>query len=326
MRIPLYWAEGRMQQRDRKRSVTVRRFGWSDESPQAAQAHADARTREAFERVLAGEPLPRQERRAAYLGSEGVPIREEIIQRHGEAIITRNRYGAWCLNVEDVLFADVDLETFVPGCLPMLWLLPIALLPILIGLATGHPGWGLLVAIAAVWISTAVHRRAALHRFHRDDGPKERARRRIAQFVRSQSDWRARLYRTPNGYRLIATHRRFAPDDPAVAAAFEALGVDTVYRELCRQQQCFRARLTAKPWRIGIHDKLKPAYAAWQPEHAQLSQRQAWIAEYERKAADHAACHYLETLGKGRDDADILPVIELHDRLCHAQQKQLPLA
>ena len=100
----------------------------------------------------------------------------------------------------------------------------------------------------------------------------------------------------------------------------------TVYRELCRQQQCFRARFTAKPWRIGIHDKLKPPYAAWQPEHAQLPQRQAWIAEYERKASAHAACHDLETLGRGRDDADILPVVELHDRLCHAQQKQLPLA
>ena len=146
------------------------------------------------------------------------------------------------------------------------------------------------------------------------------------QFGRSQRDWRARLYRTPNGYRLMATHRRHAPDEPAVADAFEALGVDTVYGEPCRQQQCFRARFTAKPWRIGIHDKLKPAYAVWQPEHAQLPQRQAWIAEYERKASEHAACHYPETLGKGRDDADILPVVELHDRLCHAQQKRLPLA
>ena len=130
----------------------------------------------------------------------------------------------------------------------------------------------------------------------------------------------------PERLSVDATHRRNAPDDPAVADAFEALGVDTVYRELCRQQQCFRARFTAKPWRIGIHDKLKPPYAAWQPEHAQLPQRQAWIAEYERKASAHAACHDLETLGRGRDDADILPVVELHDRLCHAQQKQLPLA
>lgn len=38
-----------------------------------------------------------------------MPIREEIIGRAGDAVITRNGYGACCLNVPNVLFGDVDV-------------------------------------------------------------------------------------------------------------------------------------------------------------------------------------------------------------------------
>ena len=58
MIIPRYWAESRLQHKTADKQVTVRRWGWSDESQEAAQAHADARAREALDRVLAGEALP----------------------------------------------------------------------------------------------------------------------------------------------------------------------------------------------------------------------------------------------------------------------------
>ena len=108
MIIPKYWAEARLQHRERKRQITVRRFGWSDVGEAEAQAHADVRVREALDRVLAGEKLPRRERRVAYNGAEGMPIREEIIDRAGDTVITRNGYGALCLNTPNVLFADID--------------------------------------------------------------------------------------------------------------------------------------------------------------------------------------------------------------------------
>jgi hypothetical protein len=38
-----------------------------------------------------------------YNGAAGVPIREEIVGRHGETVITRNSYGARCLNMPNVL-------------------------------------------------------------------------------------------------------------------------------------------------------------------------------------------------------------------------------
>ena len=43
MIVPTFWAEGRIQHQSAGRQITVRRFGWSDESQAAAQISADAR-------------------------------------------------------------------------------------------------------------------------------------------------------------------------------------------------------------------------------------------------------------------------------------------
>ena len=110
MIVPQYWAEGRIQERVDGKQITVRRYGWSDDSPLAAQAHADQRTREAFDRSPSGETLERRERKVAYNGADGMPIREEIVERQGDTVITRNSYGARCLNTPDVLFVDIDFD------------------------------------------------------------------------------------------------------------------------------------------------------------------------------------------------------------------------
>src|SRR5215213_11886460 len=128
MIVPRYWAEGRAQYRAKGKQVTIRRFGWSQISEAEAQANADARASEALQRVLSGEKLIRREPKVPYNGAEGVPIREEIVAEHGETVITRNSYGALCLNTPDVLFADVDFAP-APSCfialallLPSVWL------------------------------------------------------------------------------------------------------------------------------------------------------------------------------------------------------------
>src|ERR1051325_3351768 len=117
MLIPKFWAEGRVQGRTPEQQVTVRRFGWSDESQANAQAMADARAHEALARLLRGEKLPRRELKRAYNGSEGGPIREEIGAGYADTRLTRNSYGAVCLNTPNVLFADIDFTDQPSGAL-----------------------------------------------------------------------------------------------------------------------------------------------------------------------------------------------------------------
>src|SRR5437870_1051333 len=97
MIVPEHWAEARLQVRHKGRSITVKRFGWSDESLVSAQAHADERARTALDAIVSGQELPRREMRSNY-GIHGIPIREQIVERHGDVIVTRNSYGALCLN------------------------------------------------------------------------------------------------------------------------------------------------------------------------------------------------------------------------------------
>ena len=121
-------------------------------------------TREAFEQVLAGEPLQRREDKRPYNGAVGVPIREEIIARDGESVITRNSYGALCLNTPDVLFADVDLEQRPSGCA-----LPVGVVVVLAlaGFAAGFAAWqwplGLALAVATVDVQGAALLPRAAH-------------------------------------------------------------------------------------------------------------------------------------------------------------------
>jgi hypothetical protein len=57
--VPQYWAEARLQQREARCQVTMRRFGWSDSSQRDAQTHAGQRAREALAQGFAACRLVR---------------------------------------------------------------------------------------------------------------------------------------------------------------------------------------------------------------------------------------------------------------------------
>ncbi|MCF7221216.1 hypothetical protein [Marilutibacter chinensis] len=326
MIVPEYWAEARLQHRSHRRSITVRRFGWSDDSPAAAQAHADARACEALERVLAGEPLRRREPKVAYNGAEGVPIREEIVQRHGDTVVSRNGYGALCLNTPDVLFADVDFSDEAGGWLRLTVFGVLVAAAIAFGMLTQSHGWGVAaVVVALLFGSVLAH---LLHRWSvkMRGGPERIARRRVAAFVAANPDWHLRVYRTPAGLRVLAMHRRFDPASDEAANLFEALGTDPLYARMCRRQHCFRARVSPKPWRIGIGRHLRPRPGVWPVSPERMPERRRWVEDYEQAARGHAACRFVEALGSIRSvDATAERVMVLHDDLCRARQA-LPIA
>jgi len=329
MIVPQFWAEGRIHRRVGGRSITVRRFGWSDAGQAEAQAHADARTQEAFDRIAAGEPLVRRERRAGYNGAQGLPIREEIVERHGGTVVTRNSYGARCLNTPDVLFVDVDFDDEAPAGAPGLAVFGAAVAAgAVVGWATG--AWtsalaaAVLVLALGLWLVRAEKKKKAQAAAAHD--PLQAVRARIDRFIAQRPDWHLRLYRTPAGLRALAMHRGFAPDDPAVADCFHALDADPVYARMCRNQHCFRARVSAKPWRIGIGEHLRPRPGVWPVAPQRLPERQAWVARYEARAAGFAACRFVGAVGAtGSTTFETLAVQALHDELCRADST-LPLA
>jgi len=319
MIVPRYWAEGRVQHRAKGKQVTIRRFGWSQTSEAEAQANADARAGEALQRVLSGERLIRREPKVAYNGAEGVPIREEIVAEHGETVITRNSYGALCLNTPDVLFADVDFaprSTGQTGCLIMLLLLvPSAWkawdsgsFKLFIGLIFASMAVGQLLAWGGQRVFLLIN-----------GGSKNLAVRRVRSFVASNRDWRLRVYRTPAGLRVLAMHRPFKPDEPAAKEFFQALGTDPLYVSMCQRQHCFRARVSPKPWRIGTEAHIKPRPGIWPVSPEKLPARRAWVNAYHEKAEAYSSCQFDSEMGDGPVHPGVQAVQKLHDQLSRAE-------
>lgn len=327
MIVPRYWAEGRARQERRGKAgqITVRRFGWSDLSQADAQTLADTRAHQALERLAAGEKLPRRDPKLPYNGALGVPIREEIVAQHGDAIITRNAYGARCLNTPNVLFVDIDFANSASLRFKFAFTVVLAVAVVLIALVMGaKPAWLLSVIAAGLFggkLADLWHRAAIRLR----GGPADAARARIRKFLGAHDGWNVRLYRTPAGLRVLVTHQTFATDDPVVAACFDALGADPLYARMCANQKCFRARVSAKPWRMGLGEHLKPRPGVWPVSPERIAQRNAWIETYEAQARGFAACAFMESLGSDRLHPEAARVAALHDELCGAM-RSLPMA
>lgn len=314
MIVPDYWAEARRQHRASTKQVTVRRYGWSMSSQADAQLMAEARADEALQRIVAGERLERREQKAAYNGAAGNPIREEVLARHGEEVITRNAYGAHCLNSPNTLFADVD---FHPdrGVKPALLAFAIlAAVSVTAGIALGS--WGATLGLLLISLIAAVPSASLFARLVvvAGGGSDRIARKRIASFVSANPAWNVRLYRTPAGYRVLATHQPFEAKAEEVQRFFAHVCADPVYIRMCTNQNCFRARLTAKPWRIGISAHMRPRPGIWPVRPESVAVRNQWIAGYEAKAAAFAACRYIESMGSGVVHETIKAVVDLHDR------------
>ena len=319
MIVPQYWAEARLRQTVRGKAVTIRRFGWSDESAEAAQAHAEGRAKEAMERAEAGESPARREAKVAYNGADGMPIREEILARHGDAVVTRNGYGAPCLNTPNALFVDIDF----PGPNPLVpCLATVAMVAAAAGIIYGLAVGNYDVALIAAGVFAVLAAAFALFgqwKNGRDSSKVELAiRDRIERFLDSRREWKLRVYRTPNGYRLLAMHRTFDPRGPEAEEAFRELGSDPLYVRMCQNQNCFRARVGPKPWRMGMEDRMRPRPGVWPVKPERMAERQEWIGRYEARAKEFSSCRFVEEVGGGRSDTVVVAVQRLHDDLSGA--------
>jgi hypothetical protein len=260
MIVPRYWVEATLQGSEGHRRITVRRYGWSDVGEAEAQELAEKRASEALQRIYSGEKLRRVDPITAYNGADGVPIREEIVREHGQTRITRNGYGALCLNTPNVLFADIDFPEPQSQRLKFLVMGVVVLIAIAVGWVTSSRNTGLFTAFFGMIVA-----RLLLPSIERLAGKAEQdvegaAMERIGAFAESHPDWRLGIYRTPAGFRIMALHRTFDPLDPEVAGFFEAIQGDPVYTRMCVNQRCFRARVSPKPWRIGT-ERLIPKAA-----------------------------------------------------------------
>jgi hypothetical protein len=257
---------------------------WSSTSADEAQRLADESARQLEERFRAGDPPPHHR-----LYYPGRPFREQILREirndSGELIgvVTRNSYGCLVLNTPRVMFVDVDLpEPKAPS---------VGLFKKLFGKPEPAPP---------------------------QNNPRDAAIAKAEAWGRNNPDWSWRIYRTRAGLRLLATHALFDPETSASNGVFDAVGADPLYRQLCKAQKCFRARLTPKPWRCGVLNK--PQRWPWLTPKDE-ARFQKWEKQYQLESSGWATCELLHKTGNGEIHPDVHQIIRFHDEATRAESR-----
>ena len=326
MLIPRYWATHTAKYRQGRTRFAIQRFGWSLTSQQEAEDMARTRAGEAVQERLAGRKPIRREPKVPYNGAEGVPIREEIVATHGGIVITRNSYGARCMNVADVCFVDVDETPKKERSITIyifFEILNMAFGFFIIGtmLFTLGASFSIKDTPSEIYIAWSVIiitgiTRYVIHLLSKTTQKKLTSW--LEKLASEEKNAGFRLYKTPAGFRVIATHKTFDPAGDEVAQLFKRLRTDPVYALMCLRQKCFRARVSAKPWRIGISDHMRPTRGVWPVSEEKMPRRASWIEAYEKQAAQFAACHFIATFGSTAMPAEVSAAVQLHDELCAA--------
>jgi len=138
---------------------------------------------------------------------------------------------------------------------------------------------------------------------------------RLRSWTRRTCGSGARVYRTYAGMRYLITNPPMDPAGDPTNAWLNELGSDPYYTRLCRVQRCFRARLSAKPWRTDLGNPLRPVrYDTYSdPNETEL---RAWLDAYDRTCGNYSTCVLIEEIGATAQHPDAKRVIELHDTAC----------
>lgn len=158
--------------------------------------------------------------------------------------------------------------------------------------------------------------------FGRAPDPAADALARVDEWAKRQPFLSLRVYRTFAGLRCLVTSDLFDPAAPNTLAIFNALKADSLYILLCRAQECFRARLTPKPWRCGLANP--PARWPW-PNAKMEMQYRAWEQTYTQTSTQYAVCQLVKEIGRGEVHPALDPLVRLHDELTGVEGKR-PLA
>lgn len=321
MRIPRYWTrvtvpcpkelldiDSRVIRNRLGNGGSLKIRGWSDVSQEDARKKAEERALKVF-LALKQDAGPHD----TYAYGER-PLAEaqcsdaELSVGFDEAIITRNRYGALILNAERLFIADIDNVASASKANPASrsGVNPSHYRPSSQDKDRSWNPWNLFGGSKPKAHKTESH---------------DLIRNKVESVARSHG-FSYRLYQTAGGYRLLITSAFFNPKDAQTREIFSELGADEKYIRLTTLQECFRARLTPKPWRIKMAMPQVAFPFLTGEEQRSIAQ---WIEKYSQECKKYAAARLITSSTKGGELQVFNPLIKYHDERARIHL-DLPLA
>lgn len=133
----------------------------------------------------------------------------------------------------------------------------------------------------------------------------------IEQFQKQNNQYTIKVYETFAGLRVVIVNRIFEQDYAAVNSIFASLGADPLYVTLCKVQSCYRARLTPKPWRIGVD---RPLFRFPRLEQYELDGFSEWLTDYDLAAKTYRTVKMAAVFGSDSVHPDVARILEVHDQ------------
>ncbi len=281
MKIYRYWARGSAEVSGKRGTWSFSCFGGSDTNVEDARRRATETAQRVAQVLASGDP------RGRYPYGER-PLREEIVSEIRDqdrllGVVTRNVYGALVVNAVESMFIDIDYQVESAG----------TTLKRLFGRLLGN----------------------------KVPSRDEEIMTRVETVCATTPGLGLRLYRTAAGYRCLVTSGTFDPAATSTRDLLQRFGSDPLYVNLCRSQECFRARLTPKFWRC--RGTAPPSRFPW-PDQATEARYREWERSYERCSERYATCEYVGSYGSSAVDATVRTILDLHDQA--ACKPGLPLA
>ena len=117
-----------------------------------------------------------------------------------------------------------------------------------------------------------------------------------------------RIYETAKGIRIIGK-TYFDPSDSAYTSVMRKLFVDWIYVQLSKKQNCYRARLTPKPYRLKFRTiKIKDPLVCESDEYLE------WERDYADKSRTFSVVKLVKSIGR---DFSFDPIVKYHDDVCN---------
>lgn len=134
----------------------------------------------------------------------------------------------------------------------------------------------------------------------------------------------ARVYRTAGGLRYCLPNAPMDPASDRTAALMLEFDADPLYASLCKHQECFRARLTPKPWRTPAGRA--PARLTREVLGMGDPDVEAWLDAYARTSEPLATCQWIEDVGACNPwSPEAQRILDMHDGVSGAGSAK-PLA
>jgi len=292
MKVSRYWARVSALAKNHN-GDDFHLVAWSSSNVDDDDANARASTKlnKWIDRLSSGEKLKDQ---YPYESSDSIreELVEEIIDANNQLIaaITRNNYGALVLNAANVMFIDVDLPT-IPA-----------------------PSTSIIRFFSGLFGKKQ-------DEIKTEESVREEYLQKFSNFQKQHPGMAFRIYATTKGFRLLMLHDTFDPLDPAAQNILEQLESDALYRNLCKNQQCYRARLTPKPWRC---DLKRPPNRYPRASEGEQKRFHGWLESYENKIKQYSVCKLIAESGRTDISTEVNLIMDLHDRyVLDAEEKVL---